>query len=86
MRKTMTVKEWKEVVGSLPDDVKISLEGDLTISRLKRWGDDEFVVCFSEIQCELSPSFKKKHPNVKVAFAELPSEEPVGVVYVPKLT
>lgn len=40
----------------------------MTFYRLKRWRDDGFIVEFNEPQAYLSDSFKKKNPNVKVAF------------------
>lgn len=63
-----TVGDLRQQLEGLGDDVKLSFSGGLTFYRLKRWGDDEFIVEFGEPQAYLSDSFKKKNPNVKVAF------------------
>jgi hypothetical protein len=65
-----TVGDLKRQLAGLGDDVKISFSGGLTFYRFKRWGDDEVILEFGEPQADLSGSFKKKHPNVKVAFID----------------
>lgn len=65
----MTAGDLRAALEGIPDNFEVSFEGGLTFARLKRWGDEEFVICWSEIQAELSPTFKKKHPEVIAAFA-----------------
>lgn len=71
----LTVGDLKRQLAGLDDDVKLSFSGDLTFYRLKRWGDDEIIVEFNEPQAYLSDSFKKKNPNVKVAFIDISNIE-----------
>ncbi|CAG2130764.1 hypothetical protein [Cupriavidus numazuensis] len=71
----LTVGELRRQLDGLDDDVKLSFSGGLTFYRLKRWGDDEFIVEFNEPQADLSDSFKRKNPNVKVAFIDISNVE-----------
>ncbi|MGF6901108.1 hypothetical protein [Paraburkholderia sp. GAS348] len=71
----LTVGDLKRQLEGLGDDVKLSFSGGLTFYRLKRWGDDEFIVEFNETEAYLSDSFKKKNPGVKVAFIHTESVE-----------
>lgn len=64
----LTVGELKEILEGLSDSDKIYLPGDLTFYRLKRWGDDEFIIEVNEPQAYLSDEFKRKNPQLKVAF------------------
>ena len=81
-----TVGDLRRELNGLPDNTKLYFEGGVTFSRLKRWDDDEFIICFSEVQAELSPPFKKKHPKIIVAFARLDDNgEKVHVAYIPRL-
>lgn len=65
-----TVGDLKRHLAGLDDDVTLSFAGDLTFYRLKRIADDEVFLEFNEPQAYLSDSFKKKNPNVKVAFID----------------
>lgn len=65
---TFTVGDLRRELKGLSDDTKLSFDGGLTFGRLKRWGDDEFILLFSEPQADLDPKFRKKNPHVKVAF------------------
>ena len=65
---TFTVGDLRRELQGLSDDTKLSFDGGLTFGRLKRWGDDEFVLLFAEPQAYLPDDFKKKNPNLKVAF------------------
>lgn len=68
---TMTVGELRDSLQGLSDDTKISFSGALTFYRIKRVADDEVFLEFNEPQAYLDPSFKKKNPNVKVAFIRI---------------
>lgn len=70
-----TVGDLKRQLEGLDDSVKLSFSGGLTFYKLKRWGDDELIVEFNEPQGYLSDSFKKKNPNVKVAFIDTSNVE-----------
>ncbi len=70
-----TVGDLKRQLALFGDDVKISFSGGLRFYRLKSWGDDEAILEFCEPQAYLSDSFKKKNPNVKVAFIETSNVE-----------
>lgn len=71
----LTVGDLKRELEGLGDDVKLSFSGGLTFYRLKRWGDGEFIVEFNEPQAYLSGSFKRRNPNVKVAFIDISNVE-----------
>ena len=78
-----TVGKLRRHLKGLDDDVKISFSGGLTFYRLKHWDDNEFVVEFDEPVAYLSESFKKRNPNVKVAFirvGEFDESNPIEVV------
>lgn len=78
-----TVGDLRGQLKFLDDDVKLSFCGGLTFYRLKHWSDNEFVVEFNEPVAHLSESFKKKNPDVKVAFidiSKLDETNPVGVI------
>ena len=66
----LTVGELKRHLSIYKDSDKISFSGGLSFYRLKRWGDDGLVVEFNEAQGELSDSFKKQNPQVKVIFID----------------
>lgn len=65
---TITVGELREHLNGLSDDTKISFAGGLSFYRFKLIADDEVFLEFNEPQAFLEQSFKKKNPNVKVAF------------------
>jgi len=71
----MTVGDLKSQLRGLTDDTKLSFAGGLTFYRLKRRADDEVFVEFNEPQADLTPAFKKRNPNVKVAFIATESVE-----------
>lgn len=64
----LTVGDLKRQLEGLDDNVKLTFAGGLTFYRLKRWADDEFIIEFNEAQGHLSDAFKKRNPNVQVAF------------------
>ncbi|WP_133670220.1 hypothetical protein [Burkholderia pseudomallei] len=64
----LTVGDLKRQLEELGDDVKISFAGGLTFYRLKRWGDEEFIVEFNEAEGYLTEDFKKRNPSVQVVF------------------
>ncbi|MFI2810950.1 hypothetical protein [Microbulbifer sp. JSM ZJ756] len=64
----LTVRELKDMLEGLKDSDKIHLPGELTFYRLKPWGDDEFIIEVNEPQAYVSDEFKRKNPQLKVAF------------------
>lgn len=70
-----TVGDLKQQLEGWDDDMKLSFSGGLNFYKLKVWGDDELIVEFNEPQAFLSTSFKKKNPNVKVAFIDTSNVE-----------
>ena len=40
----------------------------MTFYRLKRWGDEEFIVEFNEAEGYLTEDFKRRNPSVQVVF------------------
>lgn len=65
---TFTVGDLRRALQGLDDVTKLSFDGGLTFSQLKRWGDDEFVLLFVEPQAFLEPPLTKNNPHIKVAF------------------
>jgi hypothetical protein len=70
-RDAFTVGDLKRQLQGYSDDTVITFSGDLTFYRFKRWGDDEVILEFGEPQAFLEDAFKKKNPNVKVAFIKI---------------
>lgn len=68
MSESFTVGDLKRHLNGLDDDIELSFSGGLTFYRIKRWGDDEAYIEFSEPVADLTQSFKKRNPNVLVAF------------------
>lgn len=75
----------RQLQGCDPND-RLLFDGGVTFNRLKRRGPDLMVLEFNEIQADLSPAFRKRHPNVLVAFAAFHTTgEMVQMVSVPRL-
>ncbi len=72
---TMTVADLKRQLNGLADSTKLTFPGGLTFYRIKRLGDDEVFIEFNEAQADLTPEFKKRNPNVKVAFISMDSAD-----------
>lgn len=70
-----TVGDLRRQLAAYDDDTKLSFDGGLTFGRTKSWGDDEVILLFSEPQAYLDDRFKKKNPNVKVAFMRIDNVE-----------
>lgn len=82
MSEAFTVGDLRRELDKIPDDHVLHFDGGVTFSRLKRCGDEEWVLIFGELQAELSNVFRKKHPRVKVAFCEsTPPDDPNAVVW-----
>lgn len=62
---TLTVGDLKRELSGLSDDTKLSIDGGLTVSHIKRIADDEVVLLFAEVQADLSAQTRKA---IKVAF------------------
>ena len=86
MQNEFTVGELRQKLAGLKDDTKLSIAGGLTIYRFKRVADDEVFLEFNQFEADLSPSFRKNHPAVQVAFCSYGSSgEVVQEVPVPRL-
>lgn len=70
-----TVGDLRRALARFNDDDILHLPGDLTFYRIKAWGDREAVLEVSEPLADLSPEFRKDHPNVSCAFIALPPTE-----------
>jgi hypothetical protein len=64
----MTVGELKEELNLFDDNYKIHLPGKLSFYRIKQRGEEECCIEVNESYAFLSDDFKKRNPNVKVAF------------------
>lgn len=83
---TLTVGDLKRHLAVYDDDFEIEFDGGLTFYRVKTRGDNLAIVEFEEFQAILSPEFKKKNPEVKVAFCSVESDGSVlQEVRVPEL-
>lgn len=71
---TLTVGDLKRYLAAYDDDFEIEFDGGLTFYRVKTRGDNLALVEFNEFQAMLSPKFKKKFPEVKVAFCSVESD------------
>ena len=68
MTDLLTVGELKRQLEGLDDSDKLHLPGGLSFYGLKRVADDEFCIEPNEPQAFISDDFKKRNPNIKVAF------------------
>lgn len=83
---TLTVGDLKRHLAAYDDDFEIEFDGGLTFYRVKTRGDNLAMVEFNEFQAILSSKFKKKFPEVKVAFCSVESDgSVVQEVGVPEL-
>jgi hypothetical protein len=83
---TYTVGDLRRDLQAYDDDFELEIDGGLTVYRVKTRGDNLAVLEFNEIQAMLSPKFKKKFPEVKVAFCSFESDgSVVQEVGVPEL-
>lgn len=84
-----TVGDLRQALSGFSDETPLLLGGDLTIYRVKRWGDDgetQALVEFNEIEASLSDRFRNQHPEVVVAFCRFESDgNAVQKVSVPNL-
>lgn len=71
----LTVGQLRAQLEGLNDSDKLLLPGGLSFYRLKQWADDEFIVEVNEPQAYLSDEFKKRNPQVKVAFMSIDDVE-----------
>jgi hypothetical protein len=74
MSDTFTVGDLKRHLAAYDDDFELEFDGGLNFYRVKTRGDNLAVVEFNEFQAILSPKFKKKFPEVKVAFCSVESD------------
>lgn len=65
-----TVGDLRRHLQAWPDDTKITFGGGLTFYRVKQWDDDEVFLEWSEPEADLDPAFRKRNPNLLVAFID----------------
>jgi hypothetical protein len=83
---TLTVGDLKRHLAAYDDDFEIAFDGDLTFYRVKTRGENLAVVEFTEFKAILSPKFRRKFPEVKVAFCSFESDDAImQEVRVPEL-
>lgn len=75
MNMKFTVGDLRRQLSGIADETEISFDGGLTFGRLKRWGDDHFILLFAEPQAYVSEKFKKEHDNIMVSFCKLDTFE-----------
>lgn len=86
MDNDFTVEYFRQMLEGWPSNMVLKFEGGLTFSRLKQRDDNLVVMEFSEIQADLTPAFRKKHPEIIAAFCRFESNgEMIQTVYVPSL-
>lgn len=71
---TYTVGDLHFDLQAYNDDFELEIDGGLTVYRVKTRGDNLAVLEFNEFQAMLSPEFKNKLPEVKVAFCSVESD------------
>ncbi|MEM1427840.1 MAG: hypothetical protein AAGG09_00100 [Pseudomonadota bacterium] len=71
---TYTVGDLRRDLQAYDDDYELEIDGGLTVYRVKTRGDKLAVLEFNEFQAMLSPEFKNKFPEVKVAFCSVESD------------
>lgn len=82
----LTVGELKRQLSAFSDDHELQLPGGLTFYRFKQRGDDLVVMEVDALEALLSDRFKRKFPEVKVAFCSFESDgSALRIVYVPEL-
>ena len=68
MSDEFTVGDLRRQLEGIPDDHILHFDGGVTFSRLKRWGDTEWVLLFGELQADLMEGFRQENPDILVAF------------------
>jgi hypothetical protein len=68
MSDDFTVGDLRSQLAFCKDSDKLTFSGGLTFYRVKSYGDDDVNIEFNEPQAYLDEQFKKRNPNVKVAF------------------
>ncbi len=63
-----TVGDLRRLLQGLSDDTKLSFGGGMTVYRVKRCADDEVFLEWNEPEAYLDEGFRKKNPQIKVAF------------------
>ncbi|MCZ8283528.1 MAG: hypothetical protein O9286_14995 [Aquidulcibacter sp.] len=74
MSQTFTVGELRACLSVYNDDFELKFDGGLSFYRIKTRGQNIAVLEFNEVQASLSSRFKKKFPEVKVAFCAFDSD------------
>lgn len=75
MSNEFTVGELRRHLLAFNDDDKLAFAGGLGFYRVKASGDNEAFIEFNEPQADMSLSFRKKNPNVKVVFISVENVE-----------
>lgn len=82
---TITAGDLRKRLQGIPDDTVVQFDGGLTFGDLRRY-DDEYVIHFGEMEAELSPVFRRKHPSIIAAFFRpVLQGEKAEIVSVPRL-
>lgn len=71
MSDRFTVSDLKRHLAAYDDDFELQFSGGLNFYRVKTRDDNLAVVEFNEFEAILSPKFRKKFPEVKVAFCSV---------------
>lgn len=74
MSNTFTVGDLKRHLAAYDDDFELQFSDSLNFYQIKTRGDNLAVLEFNEFEAILSPKFRKKFPEVKVAFCSVESD------------
>ncbi len=74
MSDAFTVGDLKRHLAAYDDDFELEFSGGLNFYRIKARGENLAVLEFNEFQAILSTKFRKKFPEVKVAFCSVDSD------------
>lgn len=71
---TITVGDLKRHLAAFDDDMDLEFSGGMTFYRMKRRGENLAMIEFNEFEALLSERFRKKFPEVKVAFCSVEND------------
>ena len=69
-RDPFTVGKLRRAIAYLDDDAELEFAGGLSFYRVKQRGENLHVIEFGEATAYLTEAFKRRNPNVKVAFID----------------
>jgi hypothetical protein len=85
---SITAGDLRRQLEGLPEDTEIIFQGGMTFYRTKWRGENTVQIEFNEVQVPMSKVFRRKYPDVFVAFCRVdgPAEgKPIRMVEVPEL-